>query len=107
MGPPWAHLNGISENSMKSHFNFQEQSVCRNWIRHRMTQNSNRNHRIGPVGTLARGAESAVHESTGSEGGALQFSVSFTVLDLLHSTPNEATVRAARDGDGNAQQGGR
>ena len=30
---------------------FQEK-LCRNWIRRRMTQNSNRNHRIGPAGTL-------------------------------------------------------
>ena len=30
---------------------FQEK-LCRNWIRHRMTQNSSRNHRIGPAGTL-------------------------------------------------------
>ncbi len=37
---PWAHLNGISENSRESHFNFQEK-LCRTWIRHRMTKNSN------------------------------------------------------------------
>ncbi len=50
---------------------FQEK-LCRNWIRHRMTQNSNRNHRIGPAGTLpvllySRGPESAmrIHASTG------------------------------------------
>ncbi len=61
---PWAHLNGISQNSSKSHFNFQEK-LCRNWIRLRMTQNSSRNHGVGPVCTLARGAESAIHESTG------------------------------------------
>eukprot|EP01043_Picozoa_sp_COSAG02_P024586 COSAG02_NODE_1349_length_13132_cov_8.583289_5_plen_146_part_00 len=36
-----------------------------------MTQNSSRNHRIGPVGTLElalRGPESAIHESTGGAG---------------------------------------
>jgi hypothetical protein len=31
-----------------------------------MTQNSNRSHRIGPVGTLEVHAESAIHESTRS-----------------------------------------
>jgi hypothetical protein len=51
LGGRWAHLNGISENSGERHFNFQEK-LCRNLIRHRMTQNSNRIHRIGPVGTL-------------------------------------------------------
>jgi hypothetical protein len=42
-----------------------QEKLCRNWIRRRMTQNSNRNHRIGPAGTLARGPESAIHASTG------------------------------------------
>jgi hypothetical protein len=83
---------------MKTISIFQEK-LCRNWIRHRMTRNSNGNHRIGPAGTLARGPESAIHASTGSSRRA-------TGGPIISECEVVRELATARRGVGSSRNGG-